>query len=610
MHIGSVDGNAQNTKKMDFSLDWLRINTGQALGANDPIIPQQPLPPCRIAVTPVAQQQALGEVAGATTPSQFVYTITNAGQNTINQYTVTEVDSQGQPFDHTWLSLDKTSGGPLVTDQTDTVTATLTTTGLDAGTHTAYLKFTDDCSPATEFTREIVLTVTNCRYAVTPLESVSQGYAIRARNCPLGQQYVFTVSNIGADPLTYKAEESLASGNGTFDWPELELDAAHWDAGTNQAIPVTIQPGMSDTVTVTITAAAANITNASKNTNIRFTKTCAPADVQVRQVRIYNTVFDTPLIWTYNGSASPDTADSFGLGYTFVLFPDADLGDPGAVVDDPEAIDGKALRIVDDATHRTRWHNSPSSTPERIVPRQGATIVARVKVESATNPPGGNISLYNGDGLTCDYSFGGPNNGRIKEVRRNKQNDNQDRANSDYHIIRLTAIGGGDTGIARRIRLYYDENPQPVLDINDAAEVITATDYFGFGVTNTGAVQTISFDWITATNAGAYAPGEEMDCLSQQLCLGPNCYRDPTDCYVPAVDGDGDGDVDMMDFAMFQLCLTTGGGTLADECKCFDRDGLGTGDGDVDGNDFFEFQKCATGPNVLWTQLLSPECVP
>ena len=58
-------------------------------------------------------------------------------------------------------------------------------------------------------------------------------------------------------------------------------------------------------------------------------------------------------------------------------------------------------------------------------------------------------------------------------------------------------------------------------------------------------------------------------------------------------DFDGDGNVDLTDFAGFQLCFTgPGGGPLGEGCEAFDADD----DGDVDLADFSDFQLAFTGP--------------
>ncbi|MBI4581160.1 MAG: hypothetical protein HY718_15760, partial [Planctomycetes bacterium] len=67
----------------------------------------------------------------------------------------------------------------------------------------------------------------------------------------------------------------------------------------------------------------------------------------------------------------------------------------------------------------------------------------------------------------------------------------------------------------------------------------------------------------------------------------------------PLIYGDtnADGSVDMTDFAALQACLTTGGGTLPDSCKCLDI----TGDGAITGADMERFIACAGGPELPGT---------
>jgi len=78
-------------------------------------------------------------------------------------------------------------------------------------------------------------------------------------------------------------------------------------------------------------------------------------------------------------------------------------------------------------------------------------------------------------------------------------------------------------------------------------------------------------------------------------------------CNKPFADGDGDGDVDQIDFATFQLCFTgAGGAATSHECRCLDRDK----DTDVDTLDFAAFVYCVTGPAIPWTQESRPNCVP
>jgi hypothetical protein len=62
-------------------------------------------------------------------------------------------------------------------------------------------------------------------------------------------------------------------------------------------------------------------------------------------------------------------------------------------------------------------------------------------------------------------------------------------------------------------------------------------------------------------------------------------------------DCDGDCDVDLTDFAAFQLCFSGPGGGLDDGCGCSDLDD----DGDVDLNDFNGFQLAFSGPGGVAT---------
>ncbi len=74
-------------------------------------------------------------------------------------------------------------------------------------------------------------------------------------------------------------------------------------------------------------------------------------------------------------------------------------------------------------------------------------------------------------------------------------------------------------------------------------------------------------------------------------------------CNDPFADADADGDVDGVDFALFQLCSSGSGnayptGAGFEYCQCFDRDGVDGPDGDVDQGDFAAFAGCSSGPDV------------
>ena len=82
-------------------------------------------------------------------------------------------------------------------------------------------------------------------------------------------------------------------------------------------------------------------------------------------------------------------------------------------------------------------------------------------------------------------------------------------------------------------------------------------------------------------------------------------YAEVNRCGIPFADGDGDGDVDQVDFGLFQVCLA-GAETVTGACLCYDS----TGDSKLDITDFDGFMKCFTGPAIKWTQEAYPECKP
>jgi len=87
-------------------------------------------------------------------------------------------------------------------------------------------------------------------------------------------------------------------------------------------------------------------------------------------------------------------------------------------------------------------------------------------------------------------------------------------------------------------------------------------------------------------NASMGAPGGHADGLS----FG-------SDCPLNWADTDGDGDVDMDDFAQWQRCVTISG-EVPDECRCLDRVAPY---GKIDLADFPAFAHCVSGPNIPWT---------
>jgi hypothetical protein len=103
-------------------------------------------------------------------------------------------------------------------------------------------------------------------------------------------------------------------------------------------------------------------------------------------------------------------------------------------------------------------------------------------------------------------------------------------------------------------------------------------------------VRLTTVDDTTSTDMPVQNP---MIDLTKPITMKVMLYGAPA-CGLVFADRDADGDVDMVDFAMFQRCLTTGGGTYATECVCLDHNFNGT----IDENDLTSFAACASGANV------------
>ncbi len=83
------------------------------------------------------------------------------------------------------------------------------------------------------------------------------------------------------------------------------------------------------------------------------------------------------------------------------------------------------------------------------------------------------------------------------------------------------------------------------------------------------------------------------------------CDQGSCPCPIPFADADHDGDVDQDDFGAYQLCYN-GSGSVPTGCGCYERNQ----DGKVDATDLTSFSNCFTGPNLPWSQAVTPACVP
>ncbi len=599
LKIGSKGNMFEADEDLAGGLDSLKI-WHEALSAADVWqVYKDSLPPCATGVDPsvLADPTVTASLGQVGSPNPVPLTVKSMGSNPVNWSVavvggmpswITSITPQNGQFTEPWPHASSTT----------TVNVSIDASGQAAGVHTATLQFTNDCSPAQPpIERVITLNVDPCNFTALP-ESIN---SLPGAGCPGSQVHDITVTNTtptGGSNVTYSVVEIDRNG-AEADVPWLSTDKT---GGQD------IAPGATDTVKATV-----DYTRLEVGVNVarlRFRSTC---DVY----EVHDVEFIAPFILNYNGDVDPETANAGGPGMTFTEREgDADEYRntvPPSLVVEPNALalDGYELKITDNETRKLKLRTRPS---QNIGGETGATIVGRVRTtfKFGNNIEGENLSIWHdgGGSLGCHWSGAGDITGQgqgipgyLKETARGDNHTFTDQAldwYAGYHIIRACM---GQVNGSRAIRIYFDENPTPVIEILTASNKASATDSIGFGTGSTVGQQVIYFDWVTGTNAGMFAPGEEVDCIGRSLCLGPGCYDSPCNLDLFA-DADEDGDVDQADFAMFQRCYTgDGGGVPADPdyCQCFDRrnnDNTPGEDNDVDGFDLGAFEDCASGPGV------------
>lgn len=560
-HIGSISGG--NTTSTDYELDYFRVLLGTAV--EDATTPIQSLVTCDSSVTPFEPQTAAAQLPAGAVPGQIPFTINNSG-NSAMTYTAVETGQEGDAHDYSWLSLDK-AGGTVSAGGTDTVTATINAASLAPGAYTAYIKVTDGCNPANIYIREIDLAVYNCQFDVAPGCNVIRSYLLDyPAALPAGQ--TFTVNNPAAQALGYSVAEVDQNGIPIdYTWLSLSKTSGTAPASGTDSVNATINP---------LGLAAGTYT-----AYLRFTSTSCAAPPITRTITLTVVGAGVVKVYEYLGDADPLTK-GFGLK------PETPACvSQGSVEVDPLAGDGKAWRIQDTGGAKTKYVTTPAPAMSGGV---GVTVVSRLRVRSATSPLMGGLFIWENPNLSTEIHWGGPT-GLIHEPNRGGQFDvtltDPLQANDAYHVIRVTASGPDDCN--RLVRVFFDENPTAVMQIVNASALANTPEGIGFGAGSTAGTYDIAFDWVTGTNAGAFAPGEETAVIGRSLI--------PAVCQDPFADFDEDGDVDQDDFGILQNCYTGGGGTLDlnnINCKCADRDA----DNDVDELDVGRFVDCVSGPTI------------
>jgi hypothetical protein len=435
--------------------------------------------------------------------------------------------------------------------------------------------------------REIDLNVIGCSLAVVPRA------ALPVTGCSGTATRTFSVIN-----------------NGVFDITSFTVQQADPVTGNPYPTPVpwltlpnttglTIPSGGSVDVTVGIDLAQASGT---EKATLQFSTTCSSGTARDTLVDALTVTKLTAggTILRYKGDKDPLLPGSMGSGGQFSEFEGTQVG---TVVTDPDATDRFAYELNDLSTGKTKFISEPPATFAN-----GATLVVRMKKLADASYPGGrygNIWIH-APNISAEIFWGGPSGelgDKSREVWTTLSADQG--ADANYHTIRVTTQDtGGSTGIV--VNVYFDENPVPVLSITNAAAVGpqgSSHNGFGFGTQGTSNIEHIFVDCLSATTAGAFAPGEEVACLGESLTCPDLCHR-------PYADVDDDGDVDQADFSVFQLCFTGPDVTvlppgLPEYCACLDHaddDNNSatppTADGNIDSFDLSAFEKCASGPGI------------
>lgn len=513
----------------------------------------------------------------------------------------TAVDADGQPAPLT-VTWSKTSGPGTVTFGNVNAVDTTATFSID-GTYVLRLTASDGQNTPFDEITITVLPLGSCQLAVSPgcgpdrqpsAITAFRSYCRQYPSMPMAP-VSFTLTNQGASQITYTVQTVTSATNLTpVSVPWLSIDNTGGVLGGSASVTVNVgfiigqmpMPSNEDSVK-------------TNTAFLAFSEGVCGLPTITRRINVAVLGANLTSLHEYLGDMDPLAADSgggAGSGYNFVLKTESPACvAQGSVDNDSDAVDGKAWRIIDTASAKTKYRAarlSPLPDPE-IQTRVGATIVARMRVRGTYTYPNqygfGLLMLWDETHLGADLFWGGLD-GALMETNRAGRPGVTLAGDEAYHTFRMTAIGDADCN--RIITVYVDEkeNPEAVLVIPNAAAYDSNDEGFGFGAGNTNGTIDVAFDWVTMTNAGAFAPGEENAVLGRSLVVGRNCGT-------PVVDTDGDGDVDQSDFSRFQACFTGMNVSMPSGCECFDNV---SPQGLITELDLDYFEACASGPGVLW----------
>lgn len=213
--------------------------------------------------------------------------------------------------------------------------------------------------------------------------------------------------------------------------------------------------------------------------------------------------------------------------------------------------------------------------------------VSCYRVGADPNGPQAVAGIDDSDYLPTSYNtdgFWGP----LNDPKRNVMKLYIDVCNPPTTIAGISTTQGNAGSTAAGVQITgtgFVTGTTPVLSQTGMPDIV------GTNINVTDA-NTLTADFVIPADAPSGLRNVVIPGCTSSSTL-PNAFRIKS-CVPIRFDDDGDGDVDMDDFAVFQACYTGTSTTIPSGCSCFDTNA----DGMIDATDFAAFEACATGPDV------------
>ncbi len=521
-------------------------------------------------------------------PADGSFTVRNSGTGTLN-YTISDNAS--------WLSCSPASG--TSTGEADTITIGYSTASLAAGTYNATITISDPAAGNSPQTVAVVLTITS-----TPPSTITESF----NTMP---SWTSSFDAPWGGPATWSIVAGGQSGNG--------LQTSRASTGSSARAQVyTIQANTDYTIAVYIQCPSA----------------AAPywAECAYKLGSFGAQDFDAdPATWTLiqkfsdtgtngNGNTWTQYAKTFNSGAGTQISVGFKLGNSG----------GTAPTV--------RWDTltlTPAGAPPPAIGRSPATLAP--SCGQGSNAAGQSFTVQNTGGGTLNYTIGDNASWLSCSPTSGTSTGESDTIAVTYATSGLTA--GTYTAVITISDAAASNSPQTIgvtLTVNPPPPTIgrspaslspsctqgTNAANQTFTVQNTGGGTlnysiTDNANWLSCSPTSGTSTGEPdtigVTYATSSLTAGtytatitltdPAATNSPQTIGVTLVvnapagitgDFDGDGDVDLADFALFQLCFNGPNAPPGSNCSVdadFDNDA------DVDLADFSLFQLCFNGPN-------------